>query len=107
MTCQWCIYYRRKRGGDPRCERPGGDGNVLSTKVIRASGGSHTCEWFEPRKSCTTCSSRCAIEYKEEVEAIGTCPKWSLRRLSTWGGSRRRKRKPPNESQVCAESIQK
>lgn len=96
MTCQWCLHYRRKRGGLPRCERPDGDGKILAVKG--PNGCSHdVCKWFNPRKSCTTCSFRCPAEVKaDRLDQFGLCDQWKLRQLSSWGGSRRRKRKPPD-----------
>lgn len=98
MTCQWCLHYRRKRGGESRCDRPGGDGLVMPIKGAK-DGPSPVCLYFDPRKSCTTCSCRCSQDMKEErLDQFGLCPHWSLRKLSSWGGSRRRRRRPPGLS---------
>ena len=77
MTCQWCTYYRR-RGGASLCLAKGSD---LATTM---------CDRFDPRRSCTTCDFRCDSEEKERLFGSGeACPKWKLRKLSTWGGARR------------------
>lgn len=86
MTCQWCIHHRRK--GISVCTRPGGDGNIMPAKE---HGGD--CEWFEPRRICTTCEHRCAPDRKETRWADSAfCRHWKLRKLSKWGGSRRHTR---------------
>ena len=77
MTCQWCTYYRR-RGGTSLCLARGSD---LAAAL---------CDRFDPRKSCTTCNFRCGPDERERLVGNGDgCPKWELRKLSTWGGARR------------------
>lgn len=89
MTCQWCKYYRR-RGKNALCLAPGGTG-----KVIEIDSSSPTCPNFNARKSCTTCALRCLPEEKEALlQGPDGCPKWTLRQLSSWGGSRRFVRPP-------------
>lgn len=96
MTCQWCKHYRR-RGKAVLCLSPDGDG-----KVIAIDAKSQTCPKFIARKSCTTCGLRCLPEEKESfLQGPDGCPKWTLRKLSSWGGSRRFVR-----AQVCAEAQQ-
>ena len=55
------------------------------------------CDKFVARQCCTTCAYRCPPDEKEKLmPAPGKCPRWKLRKLSTWGGSRRYPKK-----QVC------
>lgn len=87
MTCQWCKNYRR-RNGLSKCWYPFDDG--LSRFIDVKPGGASTCRKFDPRRSCTTCEHRCSAEDKaRNMSAEGGCPSWQLRKLSTWGGSRR------------------
>ena len=89
MTCQWCKHYRR-RGKNALCLAPGGNG-----KVVDIGPSSPTCPNFNARKSCTTCALRCLSEEKETLlQGPDGCPKWTLRQLSSWGGSRRFIRQP-------------
>lgn len=46
------------------------------------------CRRFDPRRICTTCGHGCSSEEKAS-RPFGTCQKWELKVLSTWGGNRR------------------
>lgn len=85
MTCQWCIHYRR-RSGISMCLDPINNGNVIA-------GGTKgsACGRFSARKICTTCEHRCGRDEKDRNMSMpGGCPKWEVRKLSTWGGNRYR-----------------
>lgn len=83
MTCQWCRHFRYK--GVSVCARPGGDGNTLPAK-----GRTSECQWFDPRRTCTTCEYRCSTEERSSLRSDSdVCPKWTLRSISKWGGSRK------------------
>lgn len=85
MTCQWCKNYRR-RDGKSKCWYPFDDGLSRLIDVKGADG----CDKFDPRRSCTTCEHRCSGEEKSSnMGCPGGCQKWNLRKLTTWGGSRR------------------
>lgn len=84
MTCQWCKNYRR-RNGQPKCWFPFDDGVSRLVDVKGADG----CLKFTPRVCCTTCEHRCPPDYRSQNGRGGKCPKWALRALTTWGGSRR------------------
>lgn len=84
MTCQWCVHYRRRRGGIT-CVRPGGDG-----KVVPKNKGNINCPCFDARKSCTTCEHRCSIDEKmARIDESGKCSSWNLRKIESWGGYRK------------------
>lgn len=86
MTCQWCLNFRRK-AGMPICASPERDGRTIPSR----GGDSVVCEHFSPRISCTTCEYRCSPEEKYFlITNKSKCPKWKLRSLSTWGGSKYR-----------------
>lgn len=94
MTCQWCIHFRYK-GRASVCARPGGDG-----KIIPAKGRTSECQWFDPRRTCTTCGYRCAPEERDALYGDGKlCGKWTLRSISKWGGRRRTPSKPAEGSE--------
>lgn len=83
MTCQWCKNYRR-RDGKAMCRCADGKVRPVPPEV-RAD----TCGRFDARRSCTTCGHRCSSEERGERPYDEVCPKWELRILSSWGGSRR------------------
>ena len=84
MTCQWCTYYRR-RGGKSLCLAPERAGKQGTSDI---EGG--TCRLFSPRKTCTSCEHRCSGSDKDALMSTGeACPRWELRKLSSWGGNRR------------------
>ena len=83
MTCQWCTYHRR-RGGTSICVLPGGDGRVRDQRDRLPP-----CDSFIPRQSCTTCDRRCSDDEKDErILSPQGCMDWTLRKLTTWGGTR-------------------
>ena len=92
MTCQWCIHFRYK-GGFSVCARPGGDGNIMPAK-----GNASECQWFDPRRICTTCSFRCSPDERDALCSGGLCGKWTLRSVSNWGGRRRAPQRPSESS---------
>lgn len=82
MTCQWCIYYRRR--GQGICISPDRDGTTIPAK------SRSVCEQFEPRRNCSTCEFRCSQDDRESSGGrFGECYRWKLRSLSTWGGVRK------------------
>jgi len=84
MTCQWCKNYRRRRGFS-KCWYPNPDG----TYILKDAKGADKCDKFDPRKSCTTCEHRCLPDEKAaNIEDSEVCQKWTLRKLTTWGGRR-------------------
>lgn len=88
MTCQWCVKYRR-RNGVSMCLKKDDKGNAVLVPIKGLA-----CEDFTPRRSCTTCEHRCPPEDRERLLMDDDgCKMWELRKLSTWGGSRRYPRK--------------
>ena len=83
MTCQWCIYFRYKHK-ESVCVRPGGDGRTMPSK-----GRTHDCTCFSPRHNCTTCEYRCSLEERKSLGGDGRmCGRWTIRKISKWGGKR-------------------
>jgi len=82
MTCQWCKKYKWRKG-TAVCTRPGGDGKILPSK-----GRNYECEFFDPRRNCTTCKYRCFPSERNTAKAAGPCEKWALKPVSKWGGDR-------------------
>lgn len=88
MTCQWCIHYRYK--GLSVCTWPGrADGKIIPAKE-------HVeCPGFDPRRNCSTCEHRCDYAERESSGgSYGECDRWALRKLSKWGGTRKRGGRP-------------
>lgn len=85
MTCQWCKRYRR-RGGRPFCLMEDENGEVVAHLIV-----GRACDKFVPRVNCKTCSmfGKCTPkDIEENLLYNDVCPKWSLRKLSKWGGPR-------------------
>ena len=76
------------------CFAPNKDGLKIPSKISGLA-----CERFDARRSCTTCEHRCPPDVRETSgsEPDG-CPRWELRRLSTWGGYRGGVRRKVNKS---------
>lgn len=92
MTCQWCIHYRYKKSSV--CTWQGrADGKIIPAKE-------HVeCQGFEPRRNCSTCEHRCDYADRESSGgSYGECDRWALRKLSTWGGTRKRVGRPRKTS---------
>lgn len=89
MTCQWCKYYRRRVGDLTVCLHPERNWTTIEVK------GGGTCEFFDPRRNCTTCAHRCTQEERQKnMDLEGNCSMWNLRQLGRWGGFRRRSWRP-------------
>ena len=96
MTCQWCKHYRR-RGGIALCLSVDSYGRIVPEKLNKLADG---CPRFDPRVSCTTCRYRCSQDDRDANMGVsGSCPKWELKELSTWGGSRRYRNSHKNKKQ--------
>ena len=62
------------------CVRQGGHSPVKISGLA--------CGMFSARRNCSTCGYRCPPGEVEEMWAGGECRRWTLKRLSGWGGRR-------------------
>ena len=62
------------------------DGKV---RAVPAEVRADRCKRFDARRNCTTCGHGCSQDDKSNRPLNEACPKWELKVLSTWGGSRR------------------